>query len=79
MSVPQIPQAERRQGERRQGERRQGERRQADRGQPGRRTHERRWSDARFFFVERRKGELWKYSSISFAILLMTTAGMLLR
>ena len=40
-------------------ERRQGERRQQDR-----RKHERRRKDARFFLVERRKGDAWKYGSI---------------
>jgi hypothetical protein len=40
-------------------ERRRGQRRQQDR-----RTHERRWKDARFFLLERRKGDAWKYGSI---------------
>jgi hypothetical protein len=74
-------QVERRKGERRQGDRRQGERRQAGNQSQhtGRRTHERRWDNARFFLVERRKGNRWKYGSITLAFLLMTTAGVLLK
>ena len=34
---------------------------------PGFRKHERRWRDASFILVERRKGKLYMYGSIAFA------------
>lgn len=34
---------------------------------PGYRPHERRWRDASFFLVERRKGKAWMYGSIALA------------
>jgi hypothetical protein len=34
---------------------------------PGYRAHERRWRDASFFVVERRKGKAWMYGSIALA------------
>jgi hypothetical protein len=34
---------------------------------PGYRPHERRWRDASFFLVERRKGRAWMYGSIAVA------------
>jgi hypothetical protein len=33
----------------------------------GLRPHERRWRDASFFLVERRKGKTWMYGSIALA------------
>jgi len=40
-----------------------------------RRTHERRWKDVHFFLVERRKGNLWKYSSITLCVALLANLG----
>jgi hypothetical protein len=34
---------------------------------PGYRPHERRWRNASFFLVERRKGKAWMYGSIALA------------
>lgn len=35
--------------------------------QPGYRKHERRWRNATFILVERRKGKRWMYGSIALA------------
>jgi hypothetical protein len=40
--------------------------------QPGYRAHERRWRDASFFLVERRKGKAWMYGSTVLAGALWT-------
>ncbi|MGE5169711.1 MAG: hypothetical protein ACM3JC_04980 [Rudaea sp.] len=39
---------------------------------PGYRPHERRWRDAQFFLVERRRGKAWMYGSIALAAALWT-------
>jgi hypothetical protein len=42
-----------------------------------RRRHERRWKDARFFLVERRKGNFWTYGSIALNVVLLVFIGWL--
>jgi len=71
---------ERRRAERRQRERRQEERRQQEQAriQRGARKHERRWQTAQFYLVERRKGKLWQYGSISVAVSLLALSVVLL-
>jgi len=43
-----------------------------------RRKQERRWRSAPFFIIERRNGELWKWTSIALCIALLTIWGRLL-
>jgi hypothetical protein len=45
----------------------------------GSRSHERRWRDAPIFLVERRKGDLWKYSSIALCVALWIEVWLLFR
>jgi hypothetical protein len=40
-----------------------------------RRRWERRYRDARFFLVERRKGDWWKYGSIVLSVVLLGIVG----
>ena len=56
-----------------QGEKAEGQ--MEERRTQQRRTHERRRNDARFFLVERRKGNLWKYGSITLCVALLANLG----
>ena len=47
-------------------------RRATDKAPPGFRTHERRWRDASFFLVERRRGKFYMYGSMGVAAALWT-------
>ena len=47
-------------------------RRATDKAPPGVRTHERRWRDASFFLVERRRGKFYMYGSMGVAAALWT-------
>jgi ribosomal protein L9 len=60
-------------------ERRRQERRKQERRQQQRRKHERRLRTVRFFVIERRKGDLWKYGSIVLALALLAIVSWLLR
>jgi hypothetical protein len=48
------------------------QRRASDKLPPGFRKHERRWRDASFFLVERRRGRLYMYGSMGVAAALWT-------